>query len=119
MQIVVKNNTVWATHPDHITLPVGSYPGAEVFLIPGPEVGLAPGDRFDPKERPVASRETEARILRDKLLVASDWTQLQDTPLDAAQILEWRTYRQALRDLDLQAEKVIWPTPPALTGRQM
>jgi len=117
MQVVVKNNTVWATHPDHIALPVGAYPGAEIVLVPGPEVGLIPGDRFDPKERPVAARETEARILRDKLLAASDWTQLGDAPLSASLKAEWVTYRQALRDLDLQAEKIVWPPQPEKSSR--
>lgn len=118
MQIVVKNNTVWATHPDHVTLPLGAYPGAEVFLVPDQEGRLSPGDRFDPKERPQASREAEARILRDKLLAASDWTQLVDAPLTESNVLQWRSYRQTLRDLDLQAEKIVWPTRPSGGGRE-
>ena len=36
---------------------------------------------------------------RDQLLAASDWTQLPDSPFDAATKLAWATYRQALRDL--------------------
>ena len=36
------------------------------------------------------------RLHRDRLLAASDWTQLPDAPVDAA---AWATYRQALRDL--------------------
>lgn len=117
MQVIVKNNTVVATHPDHVILPEGVYPGAEIILVPGPEGRLSPGDRFDPKERPMADKEAEARFLRDKLLAASDWTQLVDAPLSATLKAEWVTYRQALRDLDLQAEKIVWPTPPEKTGR--
>lgn len=117
MQIVVKNNTVWATHPDHVTIPEGAYPGAEIVLVPGPEGRLSPGDRFNPKERPVASREAEARILRDKLLAASDWTQLQDAPLSGTLKMDWAIYRQELRDLDLQAEKIVWPPQPEKSSR--
>lgn len=52
---------------------------------------------------------------RDRRLQASDFTQMTDAPLTAAQREEWRTYRQALRDLpenttDLAA--VVWPTAP-------
>lgn len=36
------------------------------------------------------------RLQRDALLKASDWTQVQDAPVDKA---AWATYRQALRDL--------------------
>jgi hypothetical protein len=52
------------------------------------------------------------RLHRDKLLAASDWTQLPDSPADKA---GWATYRQALRDLPLQngnADKVIFPSKP-------
>jgi len=120
MQVVVKDKKVVATHPDHVTLPSGAYPGAEVVLVPGPERGLNPGDLFDPKERPVAAKETEARAKRDKLLAASDWTQLPDSPLTEATILEWKVYRQALRDLNMtDPDKLVWPTPPATTARQI
>jgi hypothetical protein len=36
------------------------------------------------------------RHWRDRELVASDWTQVADAPVDKA---AWATYRQALRDL--------------------
>ena len=36
------------------------------------------------------------RILRNRLLAQSDWTQLADAPCDRA---AWATYRQQLRDL--------------------
>lgn len=39
---------------------------------------------------------TNLRILRNKLLSASDWTQTIDAPVDQA---AWAEYRQALRDL--------------------
>lgn len=49
---------------------------------------------------------------RDKLLAASDWTQLPDVTL--ANKSEWATYRQELRDITTQIDpfNIIWPTPP-------
>jgi hypothetical protein len=37
-------------------------------------------------------------IERNKLLTASDWTQIPDSPITDEQKQLWRTYRQALRD---------------------
>lgn len=52
------------------------------------------------------------RNKRNSLLVKSDWTQLPDAPVD---VEAWSTYRQALRDITLQADpfNVQWPVPPA------
>ena len=58
---------------------------------------------------PVAASATQVRAQRDALLAASDTMALADRITD-----EWRTYRQALRDLP-QAEgfpDVSFPTPP-------
>ena len=48
------------------------------------------------------------RAERNKLLAASDWTQLPDASADAA---AWATYRQALRDVTTQANpfNIVWP----------
>ena len=43
---------------------------------------------------------------RNSLLKASDWTQLSDVSLSDDKIAEWKTYRQALRDLPTHAK---WP----------
>lgn len=54
----------------------------------------------------------DARAFRDRLLAASDWTQVADAPVDAA---AWATYRQALRDVPQQAgfpENITWPEVP-------
>lgn len=52
------------------------------------------------------------RAERNKLLAASDWTQLPDAPVDAA---AWATYRQALRDVTNQANPfaIVWPESPS------
>jgi hypothetical protein len=54
----------------------------------------------------------EARALRDSLLVACDWTQVADAPVDQP---AWAVYRQALRDVTTQAgfpDAVVWPVKP-------
>ena len=56
------------------------------------------------------------RTSRNAYLDQSDWTQLPDVALTAAKVAEWATYRQALRDLDVDGidpADVDWPTPPA------
>ena len=53
-----------------------------------------------------------ARDKRNTLLAESDWTQVDDAPVDKA---AWAVYRQALRDITSQAEfphNVVWPTKP-------
>ena len=51
---------------------------------------------------------------RDRLLSASDWTQMPDSPLTAAQKTAWAVYRQRLRDITTQADPaaVVWPVEP-------
>ncbi|MDD3311305.1 tail fiber assembly protein [Pseudodesulfovibrio sp.] len=56
-----------------------------------------------------------ARAGRDRLLAASDWTQLADSVLDETAQVLWQSYRQALRDVPQQAgfpTAVEWPTRP-------
>lgn len=53
-----------------------------------------------------------ARVHRNALLAASDWTQVADAPVNQA---AWATYRQALRDLPDQAgfpTDINWPVAP-------
>ena len=52
------------------------------------------------------------RAERDRLLAASDWTQIADAPVVS---LEWQSYRQALRDVPQQSgfpDSVEWPVAP-------
>jgi len=58
----------------------------------------------------------QIRTQRDRLLAASDFTQVPDSPLTAAKREEWRLYRQALRDLPETANdlaSVEWPASPS------
>lgn len=50
------------------------------------------------------------RRQRDRLLAASDWTQLPDSPLTSEVRSAWASYRQALRDLDMSGTD--WPAQP-------
>lgn len=59
-----------------------------------------------------ASQADSVRAERNRKLTASDWTQVDDAPVDKA---AWATYRQALRDVPLQSGfpwDVNWPTEP-------
>ncbi len=78
---------------------------------------------FDPRqvERDEVARQEDhvlwcwslIREERDRLLGASDWTQLSDAPVDA---MAWAKYRKQLRDLPDSitdpTRPVIWPSPP-------
>lgn len=54
----------------------------------------------------------QVRDERNRLLAASDWTQIGDAPVDRA---AWAAYRQALRDLPAQPgfpAEIDWPIKP-------
>lgn len=56
-----------------------------------------------------------AKMQRNRKLSDSDWTQLADSPLSAAEKTEWEQYRQALRDISAQAgfpTEILWPSEP-------
>ncbi len=66
----------------------------------------------DPETEPVAP-EVSVRAERDNLLSTSDWTQVDDSPVDKS---AWATYRQLLRDVPSQAgfpNTITWPTKPS------
>lgn len=65
-----------------------------------------------------ALREQRWREVKDERggkLRNCDWTQGADSPLTSAQKTQWRTYRQALRDITDQDDpfNINWPSPPA------
>jgi hypothetical protein len=69
------------------------------------------GSHFIAPLDPVPTVE-EVRAKRDRLLAASDWTQVLDAPVDQA---AWAEYRQALRDVPQQEgfpTDVAWPVKP-------
>ncbi|GFE76244.1 tail fiber assembly protein [Novosphingobium sp. TCA1] len=82
---------------------------------------IAADENGDPIALPLPPPATaellrQIRTQRDRLLAASDFTQVPDSPLSATQREEWRLYRQALRDLpetNLDPAAVTWPNAPA------
>ena len=58
---------------------------------------------------PAEIQERKLGILRD-----TDWTQLPDSPLDADTKASWATFRQAVRDIDQNADlnSIAWPSAP-------
>lgn len=60
----------------------------------------------------------EIRMVRDRMLLASDWTQVVDSPLTDEQKASWLEYRQQLRELPqtyanaINIDSVTYPEPP-------
>jgi hypothetical protein len=57
----------------------------------------------------------EATIMRESLLLNSDWTQLPDAPLTNEKKVQWASYRQSLRDITTQSgfpKTINWPVAP-------
>jgi hypothetical protein len=62
---------------------------------------------FDPEEVPTEWLLERMRLHRDRLLAESDWTQLEDAPVNRQ---AWADYRQALRDFP-----ATWTPAPTVT----
>lgn len=62
------------------------------------------------------SPERQMRRQRDRLLTASDWTQMPDSPLSDEQRAAWAVYRQALRDAPANWEPAATWDAPDLPG---
>ena len=61
---------------------------------------------------PPTETEESMRFQRNLILSETDWTVLPDSPLSDAKIAEWKTYRQALRDLPANTTDFANPTYP-------
>ena len=57
------------------------------------------------------------RRARNDLLLACDWTQIQDAQLTPERKAEWAEYRQQLRDLPSNPEFPVCPWPVMPGGR--
>jgi hypothetical protein len=67
------------------------------------------------KEETDKRKAAEVRFMRNRKLTDTDWTQLDDTPLDNVAKSAWANYRQALRDVPEQDGfpfNVNWPAQP-------
>ena len=61
---------------------------------------------------------TKVALIRNFLLMESDWTQLGDAPITTEQKAQWVKYRQKLRDIPAEQEKknaslVVFPITPS------
>jgi hypothetical protein len=107
----------------------------DVWLIPAGCIEVAPPKMVDgqrarwtgkswlvedpPKPEPMVEHiptkeeiASEVRAKRNDLLATSDWTRLDDAPVNKS---AWAVYRKSLRDITLQAgfpENIIWPKQP-------
>ena len=61
---------------------------------------------------PLTSTEANLRLVRNNMLEESDWSVLPDSQLSADKVTEWKTYRQALRDLPANTSDFSNPTYP-------
>lgn len=86
------------------------YPECTKYI--GSNLQIINQEKFD-EER--ANKWNEWRLIRNNLLVESDWTQLPDVTLTDEAKAAWLEYRQALRDMideDTNPFAVIWPEKP-------
>ena len=96
-----------------VNVALANEPLADNWILAG-EAGIGwsyDGSNFITPPEPVPTEE-EVRAERNRLLTASDWTQVADAPVDQA---AWAAYRQALRDIPQQEgfpEAVVWPVQP-------
>lgn len=89
-----------------------SVPG--LFLVEGELISFKAKHWMEDPEAVKAS----LRLERDRLLSASDWTQLNDTTLPEDILAAWATYRQDLRDLTDEIDEngeVDFPEKPYTT----
>ena len=109
--------------PGHTLLIVDERPPLEFYVDNDTVVPIEPAPsgfhEFDVAAKQwVISNELmaqQARLERDRLLAASDWTQLLDAELSRAQREKWALYRKKLRRVPEQPgfpAEVVWPTPP-------
>lgn len=68
-----------------------------------------------------ASDWVNVRHERNRRLAESDWTQLPDADLNTEEKQQWKTYRQALRDVTEQADprNITWPVAPNAQATSM
>jgi len=109
----------FATEAD-ATTHVGQYDG---FVAPNPggqtsywvvdtEAQTVTNDQVQADADVLANSWERLRTERDALLVSSDWTQGNDSPLDDGAKTSWTTYRQELRDLPASTADPANPTWP-------
>ena len=110
---------------DYVAVLTALYPDAEWSLSGDSYDGLvwhSEGDAPSQAELDAAWPQVDSdrkwaavRAERDRLLAASDWTQMPDNALDAPTIAAWAAYRQELRDVPQtqdDPDSIVWPEAP-------
>jgi len=103
----VWDGTDWVLEQDESSIARFEFTVADFPDAPAPEK-----PDYNPDQKALDAEADEVRSERDKLLAATDWTQVADAPVDQAAYAE---YRQALRDVPEQAgfpSDVDWPEKP-------
>ena len=73
------------------------------------------GDDTAKDARLLADKWANIRNFRNQDLASSDWTILDDSPLENAKKIEWQNYRQKLRDVPKDnddPDNIDWPVKP-------
>ena len=60
----------------------------------------------------------EVRLIRNRRLENSDWSQVNDSQLSESKNTEWKVYRQALRDVPASHPDHPWPPDPSEIGHK-
>lgn len=99
----------------------GSTPQDPTWIEVDTDIAIRVGMVYDPETETFDDTNLlweEVRIIRNRLLAETDWTQLNDVVgnrLTVEQAESYTTYRQALADIPQNfsnPEEVIWPTKP-------
>jgi hypothetical protein len=88
--------------------------GVDIQLTPEEETARNAEEAVWEEEKP-ARAMASLRSKRNTLLIDSDWTQYNDSPMANEVKAEWTVYREALRDLPANTDDPAdptWPTPP-------
>jgi len=85
-------------------------------VIPLTEQEIAEFNAKIPTDAQITAQKwVEVRGQRDSLLTKSDWVVAKASETGVAVSDEWKTYRQALRDVPTQSDpdNITWPTKPS------
>lgn len=68
-----------------------------------------------PEDVILADHKREIKSIRNRLLSATDYTQIPDVPISSEKVAEFAIYRQELREIADKYDychEVVWPTKP-------
>jgi hypothetical protein len=85
--------------------------GVDIQLTPEEETARNAEEAVWEEEKP-ARAMASLRSKRNTLLIDSDWTQYNDSPMANEVKAEWTVYREALRDLPANTDDPADPTWP-------